>query len=292
MQVIDDDIVVEVDDTLPILDTEPLRDPLSKPEPEAAKAEVPEKEAPKGDDDDLEDYGEKVRKRINKEVWRRREAERKVQEAEARLQHMQAQLGSINQRVVQSDDYAITAQESALKAEFDRVQASYKQAYDAGDVDTMFAATDRLAEIKIKSGQIEGWKAQYRNRPQQQPAPQQQQPQQGSDPRAVDWASENEWFGKDAAKTGAAYAIDAQLKSEGIDPRSDEYYEELNGRLQKEFPSLRKTTAAARTNPSQPVAGVSRGTPDKRKVQLSASEVQMAEKLGVSLADYARYKKG
>ena len=109
----------------------------------------------------------------------------------------------------------------------------------------------------------------------------------------IEWASKNTWFGQDPIKTGAAYALDAELKSRGVDPRSDAYYEELDRRLAEAFPDIRKAPQKPRQTPSQPVAGVTTRTTggEKRKVTLTASEAAMAERLGVPLAEYARYLK-
>jgi hypothetical protein len=275
----------------------------------AGKVEPPKVETPQGsdtpavsttdsddDDDDDSDYGEKVRKRIAKETWKRREAERQAEAAKQQLAQIQTQLQTTQQRVVTADDAAIQAHEQAVDAEYERVQSAYKRAYDEGDTEAMFKATEALADLRFRKRQVEGWKAQRQQRP-AQPQPQPQQPQRPvqpqADPRAMDWATRNTWFGKDPIKTGAAYALDAELKSRGVDPRSDAYYDELDRRLGEAFPDIRAAKPKAeRPAPSQPVAGVtSRTTGEKRKVTLTASEVAMAEQLGVPLAEYARYLK-
>ena len=105
------------------------------------------------------------------------------------------------------------------------------------------------------------------------------------DPRALQWAQVNTWFGQDAAKTGAAYAIDAQLKMEGYDPSSEEYYSELDRQLSVAFPDMKKSTA----KPKQVVASVSRApSAPNNKVSLSNSQMAMARKLGVPLEEYAK----
>lgn len=122
-----------------------------------------------------------------------------------------------------------------------------------------------------------------------QPAPTQQpqqQPQAQPDPRALQWAQVNSWFGQDAAKTGAAYAIDAQLKMEGYDPSSEEYYSELDRQLAVAFPDMGKGSS----KPKQVVASVSRApSAPNKKVSLSTSQMAMARKLGVPLEEYAKF---
>ena len=105
------------------------------------------------------------------------------------------------------------------------------------------------------------------------------------DPRALQWAQTNSWFGQDAAKTGAAYAIDAQLKMEGYNPSSEEYYSELDRRLEDAFPVMKKEVKP----PKQVVASVSRGQSAPKKVSLTPNQLAMAKRLGVPPTEYAKF---
>ena len=124
--------------------------------------------------------------------------------------------------------------------------------------------------------------------------PQQQQPTQQADPRAEEWASKNNWFGNDTAMTYTAFDIHKKLvEEEGFDPKSDEYYEEVDSRIRLEFPHKfdkieQNTTRRAR--PAQAVASATRsGTTGRKKtVKLSPSQVAIAKRLGVPLEDYAK----
>jgi hypothetical protein len=288
-----EDTIIELDDKAPFLETEPLRDKLSKIEPEVEQEN--KKPADTSDEDsdseDLNEYGDRVRKRISKEVWKRREAERKNKELEDRLNEVMGSYKETHTNLIRSNEAALSAREESIKSEFEKIQTTYKNSYDSGDTDEMFRATDRLTDLKAELRDIEGFKGRLKREAAVE-EPVHRPRSNGPDERAVDWASRNEWFGKDVAKTGAAYAIDASLKSEGFDPSSDDYYEELNSRLYKEFPSLAKKEApkAGVKSSSQQVAGVSRGS-TSRQIKLSPSQVQMANKLGVPLAEYARYLK-
>lgn len=300
----DDEFEIEVVDDAAV-PVKPEGETTAAP-PEKAEVETPAKPtkpAQDDDDEDLAEYGEKVRKRISKEVWKRREAERKAAALEEQLSRVNTEKQQFQQRQYQSEEAIVQANEAALKAERERIEKEYKSAYDTGDTDAMFRATDALANVRVREIAIENWKRQRPAQPQQTQQTQQQRPQQQTqqpqqaDPRALEWASNNHWFGRDAAKTGAAYAIDAQLKSEGFDPRSDDYYEELDKRMADSFPDLRKQVSTPepaqtqRPQTSQPVVGATRtsGTGGKKKVTLTASQVEMANKLGVPLAEYARY---
>ena len=125
----------------------------------------------------------------------------------------------------------------------------------------------------------------------QQAQPAQQQIRR-PDPKAEAWAQKNEWFGSDEAKTFAAFGIHKKLvEDEGFDPTSDEYYTELDRRINDSFGNAAKNTSK---RPAQTVAGVSRnnsGRSSGKKVRLTPSQVAIAKKLGVPLEEYAKYVK-
>ena len=124
----------------------------------------------------------------------------------------------------------------------------------------------------------------------QQAAPQPKRP----DPKAEEWAEKNSWFGTDEAMTYAAFGIHKKLvESEGFDPRTDEYYNELDKQLAETFPQKLGTNSQKQSRPVQTVASPSRTATTGRpsKVRLTQSQVAMAKKLNVPLEEYAKYVK-
>ena len=114
---------------------------------------------------------------------------------------------------------------------------------------------------------------------------------QTQDPKATEWAEQNEWFGKDTIRTAAALAIDAELKGEGYDPNDNEFYEEVNNRLQEAFPQKYERVQENTSQPAQVVSGASRSSPNSnRKVKLSKEDVRLAQKWGIPLEQYAAQK--
>ena len=118
------------------------------------------------------------------------------------------------------------------------------------------------------------------------------------DPKAEDWASKNNWFGQDSAMTYTAFDLHKKLvEEEGIDPKSDEYYEEIDKRIRLEFPhkfaTKDTTTTTERAKPAQTVASANRPSQSGRKktVRLTPSQVAISKKLGVPLSEYAKYVK-
>ena len=133
--------------------------------------------------------------------------------------------------------------------------------------------------------------------PQQvQPQPQQQVRQQpANDPRAEDWASKNDWFGKDNVMTAAALAIDAELKGEGYDPQDQDFYQEIDNRLKQAFPqklgNSQERVQENTSSPAQVVSGGSRSSSSSsRKVKLSKEDVALAQKWNIPLEKYAAEK--
>ena len=128
----------------------------------------------------------------------------------------------------------------------------------------------------------------------QQAQPQPQRPQR-TDPRAEQWAADNDWFGTDNVMTAAALAIDAELKGEGYDPEDQDFYKEINKRVKSAFPHkfgedqnrVQETIAT----PAQVVSGGSRSSPtSSKKVKLSKEDVRLAQKWDIPLERYAAEK--
>jgi hypothetical protein len=120
------------------------------------------------------------------------------------------------------------------------------------------------------------------------------EPELKVDPKAEAWASKNTWFGKDKAMTYTAFDLHKTLvDEEGYDPKSDEYYTEVDKRIRLEFPhKFDKPESTESTKPVQTVASATRSTKSGRKtVRLTPSQVAIAKKLGVPLEEYAKQLK-
>jgi phage I-like protein len=94
--------------------------------------------------------------------------------------------------------------------------------------------------------------------------------------------------------TYTAFDIHKRLvESEGYDPKSEEYYEEVDKRIRVEFPhkfDKIEDNSTERTKPVQNVASAKRSasTGRKKTVKLTPSQVAIAKRLGVPLEDYAK----
>ena len=139
--------------------------------------------------------------------------------------------------------------------------------------------------------------AQYQQQQQQQQQAQTQaQSKEQYDPQAVAWSQkpENSWFGQDNIMTVAALTIDAQLKEEGVNPASTEFYQEVDNRMRKEFPhKFSNQGGTSARNTQQVVAGQSRSptsSSSSKKVKLTQEDVRLAQKWNIPLEKYAAEK--
>ena len=255
-------------------------------------------------EDELENYSESVQKRINRLTKKMRDAEREREEALRYAQNVQNETDQIRQRMQTLDQGYMTEYGSRLNLEQQQAEASLKRAVELGDAEGTVAAQKALSRLAIAENNYAQAQRQAEQQYQQQPAqqyqqqPTQPQPQpqpQKPDAKAEEWAGKNSWFGTDEAMTFAAFGIHKKLiEDEGFDPTSNDYYNELDSRIKREFPHKFENNSSASRRPAQNVAGVSRSSSSGRngkRVKLSPTQVAIAKKLGVPLEEYAKYVK-
>ena len=279
-------------------------------EVEAAETAPEESEDQTEDEDEDQKNTAGVQQRIDRLTKKMREAERQREEAVNYAKSVQTESDQLKAKLQQVDAGYLNEYGGRITAEMAQAQEDYKRAIATGDPDKSLEAQQRLTNLQVASSKLEDAKrAQQaraaRQEQEQAPQPQaqaepQQQPQQAPprpDPKAEDWADRNEWFCKDRTMTFAAYGIHQELiQDEGFDPQTDEYYDELDKRVRREFPHKFSDNSDNETSrkPAQNVAGVSRtntstGRSTKRK--LTPSQVAIAKRLGVPLEEYAKYVK-
>jgi len=254
-------------------------------------------------DDEIAEYSESVQKRINRLTKKMREAERREAEAMKFAQNVQAESEQIKQRMQNLDQGFMTEYGQRIQLQQQQAEAALKRAVELGDAEGTVAAQKQLTDITIAANEYaqaqRRTEANQQNVPQpqqiQQPPPQEAPQQQRPDPKAEQWAEKNSWFGSDEAMTFAAFGIHKKLiEDEGFDPQSDDYYNELDSRIKREFPHKFGEEQSTGRKPAQSVAGVSRSTKTGRsgnRVRLSQTQVAIAKKLGVPLEEYAKYVK-
>jgi hypothetical protein len=271
-----------------------------KPVVESKKEEksVEEKTEIKNEQDDkLEKYSESVKKRISKLTFEKREAERQREEA---IRFAQAVKQEAENKYSKLDKTYVSEFERRVKTNLEAVRTALKNAIESGNVDAQIVAQEQLASLNIDAARLGALKAREQNNAAKQDARRdinitpQQTETPSVDPKAEDWASRNSWFGSDSAMTYTAFDLHKRLvNEEGYDPKSNEYYEEIDKRIRLEFPhkfGKVEDNSTERAKPAQTVASAKRPSQTGRKktVKLTPTQVAIAKRLGVPLEEYAK----
>ena len=249
--------------------------------------------------DELEEYSESVKKRIAKLTHKIREAERQKEEAINFAHSVKKEKEQIESRLSRTDQRYVSEFESRVKSSLDNAKVALKSAINAGDIDAQVSAQQQIAELTLEAARLGSIKSNQQDIVKEKEVtitPQQTNQTPQTDPKAEDWASRNNWFGNDSAMTYTAFDLHKKIvEEEGFDPRSDEYYAEIDKRIRLEFPhkfAIKEDTSTESTNkPVQNVASAKRPSQTGRKktVRLTPSQVAIAKRLGVPLEEYAKH---
>ena len=256
--------------------------------------------------EELEDYSEKVKKRIGNLTRKLREAERGQESAYEYAKRVAEENQQLKTRSTSLDKSYLNEAESRLKSQKAQALAALKNAHEVADYEKVAKAQEVLAKIAVEENKVSDSKVVIQQQEELQTNYQdyypnqslQNQTQQAVVPELVgrdkEWVDNNEWFGQDEVMTMGAMAINKQLESEGFDLGSEEYYSEVDKRIREEFPQ-KFDESSVKSKPQQKVASAGRvagnTSSNKRQVKLSPSEVQMAKRLNVPLGEYAKYVK-
>ena len=186
--------------------------------------------------------------------------------------------------------------ETRVTTGMESAQNELARAIESGDATAQVNAQKKIAALSIDSARLNVLKEQKpaprpvlsdgarlpERTPTELPAP---------DVKAEEWAARNSWFGKDRAMTFTAFEIHKDLvDNEGFDPKSDDYYAEIDKRIKVDFPhKFGKGGSVETSRPVQSVASANRSVkPGRKTVRLTSSQVAIAKKLGVPLEEYAK----
>ena len=274
-----------------VVDDTPEEDKGKPRRAENAQPNVPE-------DDEVEKYSEGVQKRIKQLKFEYHE-ERRAKEESSRLQEealrfaqqVKAENEQLRKTLSEGEGVLVDQAKGRVSAEMDKAKASFKIAYESGDPDALLEAQEKLNALQSEKIRYENYKPQ----PQPvQPQPQYQAP--AAQPRkpdklAMDWAKRNDWFEKDPEMTGYAYGLHEKLVKSGVDPRTEEYYNELDTAVRRVFPDKFGDEIIEESAPQRQagnvVAPAARSGKRPRKVQLTSTQVSLAKRLGLSNEQYA-----
>jgi hypothetical protein len=250
-------------------------------------------------DDELEDYSEKVRKRLqhfskgyHDERRAKETAFREKEEALRIAQQLVEENNKLKGTVGKNQEVLLDQAKRATNAELEQAKSRYKQAYESGDSDAVLEAQDALTSAKIKADRLSNFKLPPVQQQEQVVQQQQYTPAQSADDKAVRWQQDNSWFGSDDEMTSFALGLHQKLVKQGVDPRSDEYYEKINSRMRALFPEEFSFDEPEQVEDkprkkANVVAPATRSTAPK-KIVLTQTQVAIAKRLGVPLELYAQ----
>jgi hypothetical protein len=283
----EDDVEIEVIDDTPVQDRG--RRPLDR-----------EVEDPT--DDEIETYTRGAQDRI-KELTHARHDERRAKESLARekqeLERLAQQVLEENQRLKQyvntgTAQYTQMAQ-TAAGAELEKARREYKAAQEAFDTDAILAAQEALLEAKMKVEQTKNFRPPPLQTQEVDVQPRYQEPQQvRADEKTLRWQAKNQWFGSNGFEevTSFALGLHQKLVNSGVDPRTDEYFEQIDARVKSTFPEMfggsedRPRNGNAPRKPAAVAAPATRSSGAK-KIQLTQTQIALAKKFGLTPQQYA-----
>ena len=284
-----------------VVDDTPPQDRGREPMPKEIVKEL--------EDDDLEEYSEKVKKRLSqmKKVWHdeRREKERAAREREeaatfaARVLEENKQL---KQRLGTGERVLISEVTKSATAELDLAKDNLRKALDDSDPDKIASAQLALTQAAMKLEKVSNFRPTLQTEDNDVKPPQQTQaPTQVIDRKAEAWREKNEWFGSDDEMTAAALGLHQKLvRAHADDPdyaRSDDYYRQIDATMRKRFPeyfgdSQTQTQEEAakpvsRAKPANNVAPATRSS-TPRRISLTPTQLALAKRLNLTPEAYAK----
>ena len=277
---------------------------------EVKTEEAPAKEEPVKEEtkqDTLEEYSEGVKKRISKLTRKMREAERREKAALDYAAGAKREIEITRDQFKANEEKYDKAFTEKVKESMTSAQQELADAISSGDAQKQVAANRKIAALSIEEARLNAAEKmrtetkdqvktpddkdymRHRETPKELPS------ETPPDPQAQAWAEKNDWFGQDRAMTFTAFEIHKDLvEKEGFDPKSQDYYAEIDKRIRVDFPhKFDKGGSINTTKPVQTVASASTSAarsikPGRKTVKLTPSQVAIAKKLNVPLEDYAK----
>lgn len=269
--------------------------------PQEDQNREPLSNSPEPSEDELASYSDRVKKRINalQHAYHdeRREKERLIREHEEAIRYAQS-VAEQNKQLIQktNTDAALLHETWRSKAETDLSAAkqTYKQAYESGDADQIAEATEALNRATVRHERAITQEPVLQKETEPAKIEQTVYTSPPPDGDAQAWASKNKWFGKDRIMTALAYGVHEELIQRGIHPQRDakKYYEEIDSAMRHRFPDYSWGDTEERNPrqtrpPASVVAPVTR-TATGKKVALTQTQVAIAKRLNIPLAEYAK----
>ena len=271
--------------------------------PKADRGRKPSDPPEEVTNEELENYSDKVKKRIqhfskgyHDERRAKEAAERQKEEAVVYAQKLVAENKKLKGSVDSSHNTLIESAKKQVDGELALAKKQYKEAYESGEPDAVLEAQTMLNAAQIRMERVQSLKPKETQalQPEQNTVQSQTDTTQEpvKDERAEAWREQNPWFGSNDEMTALALGLHTKLTKDKINPQSDEYYEKINSRMRELFPDefdegIEDEPETPKKKASNVVAPATRST-KPNKVTLSQTQVALAKRLGVPLEDYAQ----
>ena len=272
------------------------------PEEDRGRTPLPKPLVEELEKDELDAYDDNVKTKLKqmRKVWHdeRREKEaalREQQEAIALAQRLLEENKKIKSILTTGEKEYVTTVQNAAEMELQMAKKAYKEAYEAGDSDKLLDAQQAMQMANLKLVQAKNFKMPSLQEEEVpvQPAPVQYQPVPRPDPKAEAWQERNSWFGQNRGMTAYALGVHEELRDNGVEVGSDDYYRALYRTMRKRFPEAFQSTVVddeqkpqgGRSKPATVVAPAVRSTASN-KVKLKQSQINLAKKLGLTPQQY------
>ena len=295
-----DAVEFEIQDDTPDEDKDPVTGKERDPLPQELVQEL--------EQDELEDYSEKVKSRLKqmKKVWHderraKESAVRERQAAEEFAKNVFEENKKLKQTLSSGERSYIDTAKNAAQLELEMAKRQYKEAYDAGDSDQIIEAQTKLSDANYRVHKVN----EYRPSLQQEENGVQNEATRSEPPRpdqkTVAWQERNQWWGVDEEMTALALGYHQKLEKQYGRQYvgTDEYWQNVDNTMRRRFPEYfgeeettdggGKPVQRTETKPATVVAPASRSTSSK-KIVLTQSEVNLAKKFGLTSEQYAREK--
>lgn len=240
-------------------------------------------------EDDDAAWSEKVKKRIGKEVYRRKAAEERESQLSADIAALRAEIDQIKSH---NADAAARATDGELQGKLASARQRLKQAIEDADTDAQLEAQEALADAKLELREAAARQKRTDSDDRQGGRP----PATPANPTmaagAAAWLEKNQWYlsGQNTRLARLAAELDADLLQEGHSPDDAGMYQELNRRLRAAMPNAADLikdageTAPARGRSSGPPTGASSADGQQRpggKRRLTQSDLTQMETFGL-----------
>lgn len=251
-------------------------------------------------DEEIESYSDGVQKRI-RELTHARHDERRAkeslfrekQELERLAQHMVSENTKLKEYVKSGTEQYAASIKQVADGELENAKRQYKAAYESGDADALVAAQEAMTDAKMRTEAAKNFRAPPLQDAETTVQTQPQVSRPEIDEKTVRWQAKNQWFGSTGYEehTSFALGLHQKLVNNGVDPRSDSYFEQIDARVKSKFPEVfgendeRSRSSETPRRPSSVVAPASRST-GTRKIQLTPTQAALIKKYNLDPKKY------